>query len=183
MVRLRAVNIRSFVVVAVLVFVFGIVLSNYLLYFWTTTPMYRTVAQPLREAFPMKVSVWLNGILVFPLPFYVGAACLGFSLILFRCMAPWSVTASAGTLVGIAIWSHMDRLVAERFHYVYVVMLLGPPVIQSLIIGFLFWISRARRVARLGHCVHCGYNLHANVSGICPECGAPMSNRRLDRAP
>ncbi|MDB5293967.1 MAG: hypothetical protein JWL69_5208 [Phycisphaerales bacterium] len=30
-----------------------------------------------------------------------------------------------------------------------------------------------RRLARWtnGQCVHCGYDLTANVSGICPECG------------
>ena len=30
-----------------------------------------------------------------------------------------------------------------------------------------------RRAAPRGHCPKCGYNLTANVSGQCPECGAP----------
>ncbi len=26
-----------------------------------------------------------------------------------------------------------------------------------------------------GHCQTCGYNLTGNVSGVCPECGTPVS--------
>jgi len=29
---------------------------------------------------------------------------------------------------------------------------------------------KGRRSAR-GLCIHCGYNLTGNVSGVCPECG------------
>jgi hypothetical protein len=29
-----------------------------------------------------------------------------------------------------------------------------------------------RRRRRLGLCGHCGYDLHGNVSRVCPECGA-----------
>jgi hypothetical protein len=36
------------------------------------------------------------------------------------------------------------------------------------------WLVRDRRIP-LGHCEQCGYNLTANVSGICPECGAPIA--------
>ena len=32
-----------------------------------------------------------------------------------------------------------------------------------------------RRRRRLGQCLHCGYSLRGNVSGICPECGLPAS--------
>jgi hypothetical protein len=35
--------------------------------------------------------------------------------------------------------------------------------------GFRLMIGRRRK--REGHCVHCGYNLTGNVSGVCPECG------------
>lgn len=32
--------------------------------------------------------------------------------------------------------------------------------------------GRMRRRLRLGLCRHCGYDLHGNVSRVCPECGA-----------
>ena len=31
--------------------------------------------------------------------------------------------------------------------------------------------SLRRRRRRLGQCLHCGYSLHGNLSGVCPECG------------
>lgn len=27
---------------------------------------------------------------------------------------------------------------------------------------------------RAGQCTSCGYDLHANTSGVCPECGSPI---------
>jgi hypothetical protein len=36
---------------------------------------------------------------------------------------------------------------------------------------FVRWWRRRRRAKR-GQCLECGYNLTANVSGVCPECGA-----------
>jgi predicted amidophosphoribosyltransferase len=30
---------------------------------------------------------------------------------------------------------------------------------------------RRRHRRRKGLCIHCGYNLTGNVSGVCPECG------------
>jgi hypothetical protein len=52
-----------------------------------------------------------------------------------------------------------------------------PPL--HLMISFLLWSVTAwrhwfhpskRRIPR-GHCQKCGYDLTANVSGVCPECG------------
>ena len=40
--------------------------------------------------------------------------------------------------------------------------------------GFLFW--RDRRRVPPGYCQKCGYNLTANTSGICPECGKPCES-------
>ena len=40
--------------------------------------------------------------------------------------------------------------------------------------GFLF--LRDRRRIPPGHCQTCGYNLTANTSGICPECGKPCES-------
>jgi hypothetical protein len=38
----------------------------------------------------------------------------------------------------------------------------------------LYRVLRRRR-APSGHCQTCGYNLTGNVSGICPECGTPIT--------
>ncbi len=35
------------------------------------------------------------------------------------------------------------------------------------------WQSERRRRLTAKQCVHCGYDLHGNESGICPECGMP----------
>lgn len=43
-------------------------------------------------------------------------------------------------------------------------------------------LSRRHRWAALHRCLRCGYDLRGNVSGICPECGKPISPvRTLDR--
>lgn len=36
---------------------------------------------------------------------------------------------------------------------------------------------RIRRRRRRGLCMQCGYSLRGNVSGVCPECGAPLGAR------
>ena len=49
-----------------------------------------------------------------------------------------------------------------------------------------FAIHRARRRPDPALCRHCSYNLTANTSGICPECGTPIQGQnppRLDRQP
>jgi hypothetical protein len=45
-------------------------------------------------------------------------------------------------------------------------------------VRFPGWIAfiKKRREARVGTCAKCGYNLTANVSGVCPECGKPIEN-------
>jgi len=35
----------------------------------------------------------------------------------------------------------------------------------------VFRLTVGRKRRREGHCVHCGYNLTGNLSGVCPECG------------
>ena len=32
-----------------------------------------------------------------------------------------------------------------------------------------------KRRLRLGQCIHCGYDLAGNLSGVCPECGTAKS--------
>jgi hypothetical protein len=34
-------------------------------------------------------------------------------------------------------------------------------------------LRRQRRASR-GQCIHCGYDLTGNMSGVCPECGIPL---------
>jgi len=50
----------------------------------------------------------------------------------------------------------------------FLVLSIGP--ILALIIGLLRHQHRLRRM----ECLLCGYNLFANTSGICPECGTPI---------
>jgi len=42
-------------------------------------------------------------------------------------------------------------------------------------------ITRAYRRIPLGHCQSCGYNLFANTSGICPECGTPIPDETKEK--
>jgi hypothetical protein len=39
--------------------------------------------------------------------------------------------------------------------------------------ALLFWRSRRRYP---GYCVRCGYSLTGNTSGVCPECGEPITS-------
>ena len=54
----------------------------------------------------------------------------------------------------------------------YVVLTLPPAV---LCLAWDLWIRRVHNRILHGLCVHCGYNLTGNVSGVCPECGIEMS--------
>src|SRR4051812_9720628 len=53
--------------------------------------------------------------------------------------------------------------------------------VALLTVSFLaaiYWLmflgmTRSHRRAREGLCLHCGYSLRGNVSGVCPECGTP----------
>jgi hypothetical protein len=47
-----------------------------------------------------------------------------------------------------------------------------PAVISAVPTAWLLF--RDRRRIRPGCCRHCGYDLTANVTGICPECGSPI---------
>jgi hypothetical protein len=46
------------------------------------------------------------------------------------------------------------------------------PVRAFLIPAARRWRRHCRR--RMGLCIHCGYNLTGNVSGVCPECGVKI---------
>jgi hypothetical protein len=67
-------------------------------------------------------------------------------------LKPWS------TVLGVAIW------------------------VASGVVGGLVVLHAHRRdtqARRASHrCGQCGYDLTGNVSGVCPECGTPVSARR-----
>jgi hypothetical protein len=46
-----------------------------------------------------------------------------------------------------------------------------PLCLMIVATGLLFWLHRP---CPPGHCPNCGYDLTANVSGKCPECGRPV---------
>ena len=55
-----------------------------------------------------------------------------------------------------------------------------PLVITAVPVAIM--IARARRQHQrkvTGCCLRCGYNLTGNISGVCPECGEPISGARL----
>jgi hypothetical protein len=52
-----------------------------------------------------------------------------------------------------------------------------PLVVLAVISVLLFRLDRRR--PKPGHCKSCGYNLTGNVSGVCSECGEPISQDGL----
>jgi uncharacterized membrane-anchored protein len=42
------------------------------------------------------------------------------------------------------------------------------------IVRLAVWYHKWRQ-PQAGHCQNCGYNLTGNVSGVCPECGKPIT--------
>jgi hypothetical protein len=40
--------------------------------------------------------------------------------------------------------------------------------------GGRLWRDEQQRRRKLGLCLRCGYDLTANVSGVCPECGTEI---------
>jgi hypothetical protein len=41
------------------------------------------------------------------------------------------------------------------------------------------WVIQRRRASSQGHCDKCGYNLTANVTGVCPECGTAVKSKNV----
>jgi len=59
----------------------------------------------------------------------------------------------------------------------------GRAAVVALPVVYLAWhelIARARRRYKPNpmECVNCQYNLTGNVSGVCPECGTALGDRR-----
>jgi hypothetical protein len=52
-----------------------------------------------------------------------------------------------------------------------------PDVLLIILAGVVpaVWLVARKRRQIAGHCVKCGYNLTGNISGVCPECGKPIT--------
>ena len=50
------------------------------------------------------------------------------------------------------------------------------------VIAFIRGPLRRYRRRKRGRCIHCGYNLTGNVTGVCSECGEPIGNNTRKRA-
>lgn len=56
------------------------------------------------------------------------------------------------------------------------------PIVLVLAVPTLVLVRRESRRARMNVCRMCDYDLTANVSGRCPECGTPLARSRLAEA-
>ena len=72
------------------------------------------------------------------------------------------------------------RFLAVPFWFLCLVLLMPPAAWFGRFGSARRRKHRGGRRLRLGHCPHCGYDLRGNVSGMCPECGAPAPEARLD---
>jgi len=59
---------------------------------------------------------------------------------------------------------------------------IGPPVILLVALVLGIFLDRRRQVPA-GHCDNCGYNLTANQTGKCPECGTPRVDASIVKRP
>lgn len=59
------------------------------------------------------------------------------------------------------------RVILVEISLLYIVVGLG----IRAIVRMLRWRDRGRKNLPTDRCLHCGYSLIGNVSGICPECG------------
>jgi len=64
------------------------------------------------------------------------------------------------------------RVILIEIALLYIVAGLG----IRMLLGALRWRDRARKAPPDNLCLHCGYSLIGNVSGICPECGERVSS-------
>ncbi len=67
--------------------------------------------------------------------------------------------------------THVGTHWSVDFPFLPLVLLFALP---SVISAILAWRRRIA-MSRMGRCTACGYNLTANVSGVCPECGLAVA--------
>jgi len=87
---------------------------------------------------------------------------------------PWTLggrggTATAQPSVPVRAWT-----VAVPSWLLLAVLAPLPAVWIGTLIG-RFRAYRRRRLSDCTHCYTCGYNLTGNTSGVCPECGSPVT--------
>ena len=56
----------------------------------------------------------------------------------------------------------------------FMVWMAGVDAVSASALGLIWFRQRRARRVRAGLCPRCAYNLTGNVSGVCPECGAPV---------
>ena len=97
-----------------------------------------------------------------------------------------SIYMTSETFCGVT-WDEVDprhgknafrRLVIKPWLPLLIVSIM--PVIW-LSISFFNW-SKRRKLAMVGKCPSCGYDLTGNESGVCPECGASKVGSSSDSA-
>ncbi len=66
---------------------------------------------------------------------------------------------------------------ASGSEFLYLLLLIGGVwwCLMGAAVGAVVW-WRANRLIP-GHCTNCDYDLQGNTTGVCPECGAPITPR------
>lgn len=97
----------------------------------------------------------------------------------------------------LAAWVTFGTLMNAAFDFSLVLGLLtgfiGPLIVAGVVAGFILFLNATGRRDELLQrfstdplCHQCHYNLTGNLSGICPECGTPVSESvaaRVNQAP
>ena len=98
----------------------------------------------------------------------------------------WNGDLDASTTLGVISYRNITgslKLVDLYIPFSYLTLLFS--ILPLLAFRSIRRRHRARRVARLGLCPKCGYDLRAHQSGtagpLCPECGTPVA--RLATSP
>ena len=92
----------------------------------------------------------------------------------FNAVCPYRSAARLGFRWQRSYWDSTGSYVANEL---LVVPWWFPCALTAIPPGIWLWVrlrSRRRPSDGMPHCAECDYNLTGNVSGICPECGAPV---------
>jgi len=75
---------------------------------------------------------------------------------------------------GLVSWQRFRRAAFSKFELFTIRTPIGIPVLVLMLfpgVAFVRGPYRRHRRRKKGLCLHCGYNLTGNTSGVCPECG------------